>query len=282
MKRDDLIHPEISGNKWRKLSENIAACKKGNYHGLLTFGGPFSNHIYATAAAGKMFGIPSHAIIRGIYEDPQNPTLSYAKSCGMTIHHVSKEEYTLKERGRTVTTLASHSPIYIVPEGGNNIQGIAGIEALCKEIINGKESFTDIFVAAGTGTTAAGLVRYLPDNIQIHIINVLKNPGLKVTMFQQAGMKRNWSIYSEYHCGGFAKTTPQLIQLMNRFIAETEINLDPIYTGKVLLALKHLLQSHNLAPDASILWLHTGGVQGAFAHNYLYRDRPDKIIRLTK
>lgn len=282
MKRDDLIHPEISGNKWRKLSENIKAFKKGNYNSLLTFGGPFSNHISASAAAAKMFGIASHAIIRGSYEDPQNPTLSFARSCGMTLHHVSKKEYSLKERGKTATTLSGLSHVYIVPEGGNNIQGIAGIEALCKEIINGKVSFTDIFVAAGTGTTAAGLIRYLPGHIQIHIINVLKNPGLKATILQHAGMKRNWCIHSDYHCGGFAKTTPQLIGLMNRFISETKINLDPIYTGKVLFALKHLLKTHNLATDARILLLHTGGVQGAFAHNYLYRDRPEKIIRLTE
>ena len=266
VKRDDLIHPEISGNKWRKLKFNILEAQNQGVETILTYGGAFSNHIVATAAACQLAGLRSIGIIRGEEVNQENPTLSRAKSYGMELHFVTRTAYSEKEseafKGRF---LGQFGRFLEVPEGGANELGVKG----CKEIIKDlPEEFDYIAVAVGTGTTYRGLLEMR----STHNFNVLGFPVLKgfedlaAEVLNQSGNKGDrW--FHDFHFGGYAKWKPELVDFINDFKAQTGISLDPIYTGKMMYGVFNLLGKGYFKENTKILAIHTGGLQGIEGFN---------------
>lgn len=271
VKRDDLIHPIVSGNKWRKLKYSVAKAQQNKNEAILTFGGAHSNHLVATAAACKEFGLKSIAYVRGEeLNENANPTLQKCKELGMQLHFISREEYNLKhEKFYTDELHIEHPNVYIVPEGGANYYGIIG----CSEIIGElPENTTDIVVSAGTGTTAAGLLMGCSPNQKIHIVSALKGDWMEeevkkllmYTLFDEEvvnEMLEKANFVYDAHCGGYAKTSEELIKFIQDFYIETQLKLDPIYTGKTMLWLSEYLKEDNIKGNA--VFIHTGGLQGA-------------------
>ncbi len=275
IKREDLIHPQHGGNKWRKLKYNLQAYLRGGYTELVTFGGAFSNHIAATASICADYGITSVGIIRGTYSDPANPTLINAQQHGMQIHHIPKDAYRLKEESTVFRELISrYSSPYIIPEGGSNQLALTGVSEIVTEIRAQEEQVEHIFVAAGTGTTAAGIINNLEPNQFLHVIAVLKHAGLDADIRQRlSGNKTNWKVYHDYHHGGYARVSGELISFINEFKKETGIPLDPIYTGKMMYAIYDLLGQESVSEHlGNMLAIHTGGLQGITGYNYMNKD----------
>lgn len=267
VKRDDLIHPEISGNKWRKLFLNLLEANDKNQDTILTFGGAFSNHIYATAAACNLLGFKSIGIIRGEHVDELNHTLNFATSKGMKIVRVSKAIY-----GKDKKLISDQYPYsYVIPEGGNNDLGREGMKYLADELNSEfKENPTYVITPIGTGCTISGLIDNLSNNFNVLGINVLKNLEIeKQISLQLKNAKSNYSIYNDYHFGGYAKTTDDLIDFANHFSNEHNIYLDPIYTAKMMFAVYDLIHKNTFPEGAKIVCIHTGGLQGIKSYNRL-------------
>jgi 1-aminocyclopropane-1-carboxylate deaminase len=264
IKRDDLIHPEISGNKWRKLKYNLEEAEKLGKKGLLTFGGAYSNHIYATAAAGKEFGFHTIGVIRGKDASEENPTLSFAKSCGMTLHFIDRDEYRNKNDKDFLEKLkAEFNEPYIIPEGGANIQGVRG----CAEIISEIDlPFDYICCPCGTATTLAGLVTGLKGKSKALGFAVLKNGGflneeVNKLLYEEQTYK-NWSINTDYHFGGYAKADETLLKFIAELEQKHQIQYEPIYTGKMMYGIYDLVSKGFFRKGERIIALHTGGLQG--------------------
>ncbi len=273
IKRDDLIHPEISGNKWRKLKYNIIKAKEEK-KGLITFGGAFSNHIYATAFAAKHFCIDSIGIIRGDYVDINNPTLSAATQAGMELQLVPLAVYKQKEEESYLKTLRDKYPdFHIIPEGGNNEWALRGIRELGDEISEEQLSPDLIAVSAGTATTALGLLSSIPSTSKLLCFSSLKGDFLKEKFASE--VNKNWELNSEFHFGGYGKVNSELVMFMNAYKNETGIPLDPIYTAKMLYGLHSLLKRGEIAGGSNIVIIHTGGLQGILGHNARYRTKED-------
>lgn len=278
--REDLLHPEVSGNKWRKLRYNIEAADQKGHHQILTFGGAFSNHIVATASAGKLFGIKTIGIIRGDGMDESNETLSKALEDGMTLHFVSRTDYKRKyEKSFQWELREKFGSFFMVPEGGANYWGVCG----CMEILKEPAlAYKEVWLPAGTGSTLSGIVLSANSDIEIHAVSVLKGgsfleqdvygfinlvlnqPDLAIEYARQV----NWHLND--HCGGYGKLNEELISFIHDFYDLNGVALDGIYTGKMLLALRNDLKAHQR--DASkILAIHTGGIQGNKGLNYRFK-----------
>ena len=283
IKREDLIHPEISGNKFRKLKYNLLQAKSENKNTLLTFGGAFSNHISATAFAGKLHGFKTIGVIRGdeLGDDLEktlatNSTLRFAHDCGMQFEFVSRADYRTKTSPEFIQQLKDRlGDFYLVPEGGTNDLAIKGCEEILSE---DTEKFDTICLAVGTGGTISGII-----NSAKQYQNVLGFPALKGDFLNDEIKKyvyqtENWKLISEYHFGGYAKTSNELITFINQFKKETEIPLDPIYTGKMLIGLVDLINKNYFAEGAKILAIHTGGLQGIEGMNTILKKRNSLII----
>ena len=265
IKREDLIHPEISGNKWRKLYLNLLQAKNEDKMKVLTFGGAYSNHIYATAAACQLLGFESIGIIRGEMVDERNPTLNFAESKGMKIVRVSRERYRNEK-----TSIASEFPeVFCIPEGGNNTLGRNGLELLAKELIN---DFPDqeikLVLPIGTGCTIGGLINFLPHNFSVLGINVLKNLGINNELKEWIDAKvLEYEINHDFHFGGYAKANQELVDFINGFESSHNIQLDPIYTSKMLYAIFELIEKDHFREGQTIVAIHTGGLQGISPFN---------------
>jgi 1-aminocyclopropane-1-carboxylate deaminase len=260
MLRLDLIHPLVQGNKWFKLKYNLEAA--GNRK-IVTFGGAYSNHIVATAAACKLYGQQAVGIIRG--EKPARPghTLLKAAELGMELHYVSRELYAELKRGSEMTRLMQHllNDAWIIPEGGHNAEGARGCEEILK--LADTSAYTHILCAVGTGTTLAGLIN-ADTGQQITGISALKG-AFSLEEEVESLLHRpftNWRILHDFHEGGYAKHTPALIGAMNDFYRETGIPTDRVYTGKMVLAFRKLLQQQFFPPESRVLLIHSGGLQG--------------------
>ncbi len=272
VKRDDLIHPTVSGNKWRKLKWNIEKAQQAKRSTVLTFGGAFSNHIAATAFACKQAGLKSIGVIRGEKVEPLNATLSKAQADGMQLHFVSREAYKLKKDDDFILGLRNQfGNFHLVPEGGANYYGVMG----CMEIAKELDFQPDIWAtSAGTGTTASGLLmsceskqeimvfsglkggEFLADEIR-HLINYSTfNPDSTAEIMQQLNLQ------TQYHFGGFAKITPELVEFANAFYSQFKIPLDLIYTAKLFYGLFSRIKQNQIKPHSKIVALHTGGLQG--------------------
>ncbi len=259
-KRDDLIHPFISGNKWRKLKFNLIKASRENKTHLVTFGGAFSNHILATAAAGAKFGLATTAFIRG--EEADNQILDLCRIFGMKLILVSREAY--KDKSALYQNHFSSNPhTFLIDEGGYGAEAEKG----CREIITElKNEYDAIFCAAGTGATAAGIInaaKELKLSADIHIISALKGGDfLKKEIDQLLIAPHPYQLHCNYHFGGYAKTNHELIEFIKTFIRSTGVLVDPVYTGKVLYAINDLVLSGFIKPQSKILMIHTGGIFG--------------------
>jgi len=281
IKREDLIHPDFGGNKWRKLKYNIEKASHNQCGTIVTFGGPFSNHIAATAAVCRAYNIPCVGIIRGEYVDADNPTLNLAQNNGMILHHVSKLDYKIGDRSENIDRIIKiYDRPYMIPEGGGNALGMYGMQDLVSEIDDFPVEFDYICVPAGTGTTAAGIIEYLDGNSQVIIVNALRNASLVQMISQRLSTaQNNWEVLSNYHFGGFAKTTDELQLFTQSFYDRYGIMLDPVYNAKLVYGIVDHLRVSDISAESKVLIIHTGGMQGIDAYDYrhdkhwLYSDR---------
>ena len=265
IKRLDLVHPQISGNKFFKLKYNLLAAQQQGCKKLLTFGGAYSNHIAATAYAAQLFGFESLGIIRGeeLACKPLNTTLNTAQQFGMQLQFVTREAYRQKQSPAYLAQLQQHYPdYYVIPEGGTNPLAIQG----CTEILcdADRQNFDLMCCAVGTGGTSAGLIEASHPQQYVLGFSALKGDFLSREL-QQLTEKRNWQITDQYCCGGYAKTTPELLQFIRNFEQQYDIPLEQIYTGKMLLGLTDLIQQGTFPIDHRILVIHSGGLQGRLA-----------------
>lgn len=267
IKREDLIHPFVSGNKWRKLKYNLKNAIENGESTLLTFGGAYSNHIYAVAAAAEELGLQSIGIIRGdeLASKPLNPTLQFAASKGMQLNFISREQYRLKTSEEFKNSLKNKfGSFYLLPEGGTNDLAIKG----CEEILDVETSEYDYVVCSiGTGGTIAGITRAALPHQKILGISSLKGDFIINDVYELLHEKHNEKlrIFTKYHFGGYGKVSPELIHFIREFESDHNILLDPIYTGKTLYAIYDLIKNHFFPKGAKILMIHTGGLQGRTA-----------------
>lgn len=280
IKREDELHPFVSGNKFRKLKYNLQEAKRQTKKTLLTFGGAYSNHIAATAYAAKTEGFKSIGVIRGeelVSKVEVNPTLKFAKSCGMDFKFVTREDYRKKNTDSFLEALEiTHGDFYFIPEGGTNELAVKG----CKEILNESEKdFDFICVCVGTGGTIAGLINSSRSDQKILGFPALKGDFLSRDIRKFAKSK-NWELISDYHFGGYGKIKPELITFINQFKTDYNIQLDPIYTGKMMYGIFDLINKNYFAKDAKILVIHTGGLQGIDGMNLKLKQKKLPLIEL--
>ncbi len=279
IKREDFLHPIISGNKFRKLKYNIQEAKKLGHTKLLTFGGAYSNHILAVAGAGAEFGFSTIGIIRGEELESkiaENPTLAKAQELGMRFYFVSRTAYRDKEEITFVNHLQEKfGNFYLIPEGGTNELAIKG----CEEILTSEDKsyFTHIACAVGTGGTISGLINSSGQKQQIIGFSSLKGAFLS-DVIRNFATQENWHTNCDYHFGGYGKVSDELISFLNRFYQETRIPLDPVYTGKMMFGIFDLIEKDYFPPGAKILAIHTGGLQGIPGMNQLLKKKNKEIL----
>lgn len=257
LKRDDLIHPEISGNKWRKLKYNLLFVAENNYKGIITFGGAFSNHIAAVAAACAVCNIPCIGIIRG--ERVKNNTLANAAEQGMQLVFVSREEYRLKSTDAYLQKLQNEYPgYYIIPEGGTNVLAIKGTEEIMPEL-----PFVPDYVACafGTGGTVSGIIN--STDAKVLVFPALKGDFMEIDIRTLINpLKNNWEVMRGYEFGGYAKVPLHLIDFVRDFHKLSGVQFDYIYNGKMMYGIMDLIKKDYFKKGSSIIAIHTGGVQG--------------------
>lgn len=280
IKREDWLHPIISGNKFRKLKYNIQEAKKLGHTALLTFGGAFSNHILAVAGVGAEFGFTTIGIIRGEELESkiaENPTLAKAQELGMQFYFVSRTAYRDKEKTLFVNHLKEiFGNFYLIPEGGTNELAVIG----CEEILTDadKEYFTHITCAVGTGGTISGLINSSGQKQQIIGFSSLKGAFLSDVICNFV-LKTNWNINEAYHFGGYGKVNDELISFLNSFYNQTAIPLDPVYTGKMVFGVLNLIEKAYFPNNSKILMIHTGGLQGIKGMNFALENKNKEIIQ---
>lgn len=265
IKRLDLIHPAISGNKFFKLKYNLITAKNLGYEGIITFGGAYSNHIAATAYAAQLLNFKSIGIIRGeeLAHQPLNPTLTTASRMGMTLSFISRQQYRRKDQQDFIQQLQHDYPnFYIIPEGGTNDLAISG----CKEILTPSDlvTFKTVCCAVGTGGTISGIIEASHRHQCILGFSALKGAFLEQDV-QQMTTKTNWKMTDNYCCGGYAKTTRQLLDFIKNFELEYQIPLEHIYTGKMLMGIFDLIDQNQITNNDKTLIIHSGGLQGRLA-----------------
>nr|WP_115877634.1 pyridoxal-phosphate dependent enzyme [Lutibacter oceani] len=284
IKREDELHPFISGNKYRKLKYNLVEASNQNKKTLLTFGGAYSNHIAATAAAGFQFGFKTIGVIRGeelannIEEVlKKNPTLKFASEHNMQFYFVSRSEYRNKTSKEFIDDLKQKfGDFYLVPEGGTNKFAVQG----CKEILTKTDEFYDVICSAiGTGGTISGIINSTKKHQKVIGFPALKGDFLQNEIKKYVLTNKNWSLNTDYHFGGYAKVSEALIHFINKFKNETGIPLDPVYTGKMLFGIVDLIKKDYFETGTKILAIHTGGLQGIEGMNvYLEKKNLEKIV----
>lgn len=270
IKRDDLIHAAVSGNKWRKLKYNLTQAKYENKNTILTFGGAYSNHITATAKACELLGFNSIGIIRGEAYFPLNKSLQFAADCGMQLLYLDREHYKNKNISPLLEQIETNeAAIFIVPEGGANEYAIQGCTEIVDEINQqlmenySTKNFDFICCASGTGTTIAGISMNLLAHQTAIGFSVLKHDTLKQEILSRIpNLKDNFSMQAA-HFGGYAKTTPALLQFIRDFYKTNNIILDYVYTGKMMYAFFDMLSKGFFPSKSTIVVVHTGGVMNA-------------------
>lgn len=273
IKRDDLNHPQIQGNKWHKLKHNLAEAQRLHKTQLITFGGAFSNHIAATAAAAKQYGFSSLGLIRGdeLAEQPDNwsATLKTAHNNGMALQFLSRKVYRQKSQPDFLQQLAlKHPQAWIIPEGGTNQFAIDGFKSLASDLKQQCPDWTYIITAVGTGGTLAGLGKYLNISPQQQVLGVpaIGNADYLTEVINawiEAGdQSKNWSFLNLNTPIRYGKITPVILQMQQQFKVDFNVPLDPIYTAKMVLGFYQALAENRFPPHSKIILLHTGGLQG--------------------
>ena len=325
LKRDDLLHNSfkeilfgeneilklISGNKFRKLKYNLLFMKQEGFKRLLTFGGAFSNHIHAVAAAGQFYGIETIGVIRGERLASLNPTLRFAERCGMVLHFINRSDY--RDKDLIINALKNKfGDFYYLPEGGTNDLAMRGTAEIVSEIKQQMNGILPDFIslACGTGGTVAGIISATEPPTQVlgfsalkgdflqkdvaNLLEMLKNasntegsyfsennkktfnnaPNTEESYFSENNP--NWSINPDFHFGGYARWTPELIDFINDFKQKHGVQLDPIYTGKMLFGIFKLVEMGFFQPNSSIVAVHTGGLQGIEGFNQRFGELIEK------
>lgn len=270
VKRDDLIHPEVSGNKWRKLKYNIELVQFQKKDGILTFGGAYSNHLLATAAACNLAGLKSIGIVRGEeLNENSNNNLKRCSELGMELKFVSREEYDSRNEKISQEAWKEEHPFYLlVPEGGSNYYGMVGCQEIWKEL---PEKVDHLFVAQGTTTTSCGLLVGGSDNTRVHVVPALKGFESKAEMRKQlfpflvdeeiiADNLNRVEVHSEAHFGGYGKWNDELLNFISDCQKEYDLPLDKIYTGKAFYALMEWLKRQDFQELQTVVFIHTGGL----------------------
>lgn len=273
IKREDLIHPFISGNKYRKLTYNLKEAKRLNFNKLLTFGGAFSNHIAATAYAGKVHNLKTIGVIRGeelVDKWQDNPTLKFAYENGMDFNFVSRAWYREKHTEQAMNQLVKeYGEFYSLPEGGTNALAVKG----CEEILTQNDRFFDVIcTSVGTGGTIAGIINATSQHQKVVGFPALKGDFLKKDICKFV-LNTNWDLENNYSFGGYGKVNERLIHFINNFKKDTTIQLDPIYTGKMMYGILDLIATNYFKPNTKILAIHTGGLQGITGMNSTLKNK---------
>jgi len=285
IKREDEIHPLVSGNKFRKLKYNLKAAKQNKTKTLLTFGGAFSNHILATAVAGKLQNFKTIGVIRGdeLGQDlsktlATNSTLSAAYEHGMKFEFISREKYRDKMSSDFLQKLElKYGDFYTLPEGGTNALAVKG----CEEILTSDDNeFDYICSCVGTGGTIAGIINSIEAPQKVIGFPALKGDFLIKEIQQYCRGQKNWQLVSDYHFGGYGKYSDELIHFINRFKEDTTIPLDPIYTGKMMFGVLDMIKKNSFPKGSKILIIHSGGIQGieGFNHRLKRKNSDLKIL----
>ena len=273
VKRIDLIHPLVNGNKWYKLKYNIERALASEHKTLLTFGGAWSNHIHATAAAGKLAGLKTIGIIRGEESATPSATLQFAKEQGMQLEFVSRLDY--EERATEEFKAWLHDrfgAFHLVPEGGSNYYGVNG----CMEILSDDEvqHFNYAACACGTGATLAGMLLSAKSNLQFIGFSALKGGEFLTdevikhieyflmdrTLAEE--YREQFTIDTRFHFGGYGKWNEELVSFIRTMEKEHSLPLDQVYTGKALYGVLKRVESGEIAAGSKVLFVHTGGLQG--------------------
>ena len=273
IKREDLIHPIVSGNKFRKLKYNLMDAQEKNHKSILTFGGAFSNHIAAVAFAGNQNDFKTIGVIRGDeleHISDENPTLKFAKECGMQLEFISRNQYKTKDDVAFLEQLKyKFGSFYHIPEGGTNFLAIKG----CEEILTSNDNqFDYICCCVGTGGTISGIINSSTLHQKIIGFPALKG-GFLENEIRKFATKDNWELISDYHFGGYGKINKELISFINDFYKEHKVLLDPIYTGKMVFGILDLINKGFFKKNARILVIHTGGIQGIQGINNILRNK---------
>lgn len=266
IKREDLNHPYLSGNKWHKLKYNLVEALDKNYETILTFGGAYSNHIYAAASAGKLLNLRTIGIIRGEEHLPLNPTLKFAEECGMELHYIDRTAYRDKTGKEFIQSLRKRfGRFYLIPEGGTNELAVKGCSDIVKNI---NIDYDYLCCACGTGGTFAGLVAGLNGKKTALAFSVLKGAAF-LTADISGNVKKfsgkkysNWELILDYHFGGYAKYNNELLTFIKNFSRVNNIPLEPIYTGKLLFGIFDMIRKKKFNKGDTIVAVHTGGLQG--------------------
>jgi 1-aminocyclopropane-1-carboxylate deaminase/D-cysteine desulfhydrase-like pyridoxal-dependent ACC family enzyme len=268
--RDDLLNPDLPGNKARKLKHNLLAARAQGYTRLLTFGGAYSNHLAAVAAAGRLHGFDTIGLVRGEEHTQLNPTLARCVADGMQLHYLDRSTYRQRAEPAFLAEVQQQfGPAYLLPEGGTNALALRGVAELIGELRQHTD-FDAVAVAAGTGGTLAGLALGLAEaNYPARALGVAALKGAsflqtEVDTLTQATIGRtltNYELHLDYYFGGYAKLPPELRSFIQQFEAEFGVLLDPIYTGKLLAGVLDLIERGHFAPGSTVVAVHTGGLQ---------------------
>lgn len=267
LKREDVNHPTVSGNKWWKLKWNLLEARRAGFQKILTFGGAYSNHIFATAAAAELMGLKSVGVIRGEETVPLNPTLTFARNHNMTLHYVQRNRYQKKDDPDFLRELRDkYGDFFLIPEGGTNALAIKG----CAEFARQLEfvSFDALVLPVGTGGTIAGLLTGLTRPVTVIGVPVLKGGEFLYADIDAlkngsgAASLNSFTLLTDYHHGGYGKVSRELIAFINMMESQYKLILDPVYTGKMLFAIFKEIEKGAFREGTSILAIHTGGLQG--------------------
>jgi 1-aminocyclopropane-1-carboxylate deaminase len=267
IKRDDLLHPIISGNKWRKLKYTLDHALSEGADTLISMGGAYSNHLHALAYVGKALGLKTIGLVRGEQPETLTPTLSDLQNWGMVLKFVSRFDYRLLRQYKGCYDLPGLKPRqYWLPEGGAQALALKGVAELVNEI---DVAYDILCVPCGTGATLAGIIDMVPDQVSVMGFAALKNAEFLQTDVESLLPRpcSNWQINMDYHFGGFAKTSAELMTFMADFEFKTGIPLEPVYTGKMIYAIYNLITKHTFKPGQRIIAVHTGGLQGKRGFN---------------
>lgn len=263
IKRDDLLHPIISGNKWRKLKYSLDHALSLGSDTLISMGGTYSNHLHALAYAGKILGLKTKAFIRGEQPTTLTTTLIDIQNWGMELSFVSRSDYKLLRQYKNCHDLpALKRSQYWVPEGGAQILALKGVAELVNEI---DITYNILCVPCGTGATLAGIINAAPEKASIWGFAALKNAAFlesDVASLLPKISSDNWKVNLDYHFGGFAKKSTELLDFIKNFEDKTGIPLESVYTGKMLFGIYDLITKHTFKPGQRIIAIHTGGLQG--------------------
>lgn len=267
--RLDLIHPWVSGNKWFKLRLSLEQARQLRRHTLLSFGGAWSNHLLALAAAGREFGFATIGLVRGEVLRPLNPVLQAAEDFGMTLVPVDRTRYRHKHTAGFLRELhAEWGDVHVIPEGGASLEGVLGSMEIADSVhwSDPLASARIVTLACATGTTLAGLVAGLGEEVRVDATLVLKGEDLisaQVSDWLALLPQRPhaaWQVLADWHCGGYARSTPELLQFISRFGELTGVRLEPVYSGKMMWSLYSRIARGDIPAGAEVIAIHTGGI----------------------